>query len=240
MDQDSRTSGLRIPLTLAPEHPCAYFPDRVAQVQAFAAREVDPEIYHYLMDRHFRRSGTVFYKPTCPGCQACVPIRVPVEGFRPSKSQRRNWRTNQDLVVTESELLATEEKYNLFCRYQSEWHDGKMEHGFEEFRTFLYESPVRTVEFEYRQQDGKLLGVGICDQSTSALSSVYFYFDPDHRERGLGTFSALYEIERARAADIAHYYLGYWITGCRAMEYKSHFKPYEWLTQDGKWLLQGS
>lgn len=240
MDQASHTSGLRIPLTLAPEHPCSYFPDRVAQVQAFAANEVDPEIYHYLMDRHFRRSGNVFYKPVCPGCQACIPIRVPVEGFRPSKSQRRNWRANEDLLITEASPRPTEEKYDLFQRYQSEWHDGKMDHGFDEFRTFLYESPVRTVEFEYRQPDGKLLGVGICDLSGSALSSVYFYFDPDYRQRGLGTFGALYEIERARAGDIAHYYLGYWITGCAAMEYKARFQPYEWLSPDGKWMPQGS
>lgn len=195
-----------------------------------------PELYHGFMNAGFRRSGRLVYQPVCEGCRACVPIRVPVERFRPSKSQRRCCRRNEDVTVSVQEPAATDEKYDLYRRYATQWH-GKAEadetrEGFEEF---LYESPVDTIEFIHRDPAGKLIAVGLCDLSPASLSSVYFYFDPAEAKRGLGTFGAVYEIETARRLGIPHYYLGYWITGCGAMEYKASYRPAEVLHPDGVW-----
>src|SRR2546423_296124 len=93
--------------------------------------------------------------------------------------------------------------------------------------------PVRTIEFEYRDQAGALLAVGICDVCESSLSTVYFYFDPEHRQRGLGTFGAVREIAHAREHGIPYYYLGYWIRGCGSMSYKASFRPHQLLGTDG-------
>jgi arginine-tRNA-protein transferase len=82
------------------------------------------------------------------------------------------------------------------------------------------------------------LAVGICDVCPSSLSSVYFYFDPSESARSLGTYGALREIEATRRMDIPYYYLGYWIKGCGAMEYKSNFAPNEILHPDGVWRPQ--
>ena len=68
-----------------------------------------------------------------------------------------------------------------------------------------------------------------------SLSSVYFYYDPDEARRGLGTFGALHEIESAAREGIPYYYLGYWVAGCGAMEYKAGFRPNEVLCGDGVW-----
>jgi arginine-tRNA-protein transferase len=72
----------------------------------------------------------------------------------------------------------------------------------------------------------------VCARS---LSSVYFYFDPAHARRGLGTYGAMREIELARQRGIAHYYLGYWVQPCGAMRYKDEFRPNELLGADGTW-----
>ena len=80
-----------------------------------------------------------------------------------------------------------------------------------------------------------MLGVGLCDLSPASLSSVYFYHDPAESHRGLGTFGVLYEIEYARELSIPYYYLGYWIKGCGAMEYKAAFRPNQVLWPDGQW-----
>jgi leucyl-tRNA---protein transferase len=94
---------------------------------------------------------------------------------------------------------------------------------------------VDTIEFAYRDAAGKLLGVGLCDVCDESLSTVYFYHDPAESRRGIGTYSALYEIEHARRLGIPYYYLGFWIAACGKMNYKATFRPSEVLHPDGVW-----
>jgi leucyl-tRNA---protein transferase len=225
-----------VSLTTLPDHPCSYFPERTARSRAAWAARLPGGLYHQFMDAGFRRSGKVVYQPICAGCRACVPIRVRAIGFIPDKSQRRCWRKNQDVVVSAQPLNASVETYNLYRRYIQKWHGGDgAEHSPADFERFLCQSPVQSLEFRYRDQAGKLLAVGICDVSDQALSSVYFYFDPDASQRSLGTFGALFELGYAKEKAIEYYYLGYWIDGCDTMQYKNRFRPCELLGADGKW-----
>ncbi len=217
-----------------PNHPCNYLPDRQTTLRAFWASENDPGIYQSFMDAGFRRSGRMVYQPICQGCRACQPLRVAVAGFHPNKSQRRCWKANQDLSVTIGLPQPTDEKFDLYRRYLQRFQKDQG-NSYEDWVDFLYDSPVMTEEFCYRDAAGKLLGVGICDISEKSLSSVYFYHDPDYACRGLGTFGALYEIAQATQRGLPYYYLGYWIANCKTMSYKSMFGPHELLGPDGVW-----
>ncbi len=201
------------------------------------ADRLPAEVYRQFMDAGFRRSGRIFYQPVCRGCRRCLQLRVPTDTFVASKSQRRVWRRNQDLNVTQVAPQPTPEKFELYSRYQRDWHDGAMLGDWNEFCQFLYDSPVPSVELEYRTPDNQLIGVSICDISAEALSSVYFYFDPQMAHRRLGTYSVLYEIDLARRFGISYYYLGYWVEGCPQMEYKAFFRPHEVLEPDGGWRV---
>ena len=220
-------------LTVLPPQACSYLPGRVTTLRAFATDQLDGEAYHRFMDAGFRRSGRMVYQPVCHGCRACVPVRVPVDRFRPDKSQRRCQRRNADLSVSVADPMPTDEKFDLYRRYVTQWHDGDDDRA--AFESFLYGSPVQTVEFCYRDGHGRLLAVGIADVCRQSFSSVYFYFDPAHRDRGLGTFGVLHEIAWAARAAIPYYYLGYWVSGCRKMEYKGNFRPCQTLGADGRW-----
>jgi arginine-tRNA-protein transferase len=226
-------------LVTVPEHPCAYLPQRTAQTRAFWADHLQPAVYEAFMDAGFRRSGKVIYQPTCRGCRACLPIRIPVGRFVPNKSQRRSLRRNADLTLAIAAPHATAEKYELYARYTHQWHAAEEVPSWDQFLTFLYDSPVQTLEMCYRDGQGRLLGVGICDVGPRALSSVYFYFEPRQSSRSLGTYSALQEIDIARARRLPYYYLGYWVRGCRAMEYKANYHPHQVLQPDGRWLEEG-
>ena len=228
-------------LTDTGEHPCSYLPDRLSRNRGFWAESLAPRIYQGFMNANFRRSGKIVYQPACNGCRKCVSIRVPVTSFQPSKSQRRAWRKNQDLIVTSGPAIATEESFQLYQRYLKDWHgkasdDADEDTSQEEFVAFLYDSPVETLEYQYRDAGGRLLAVGICDISDAALSTVYFFHDPEHAARSLGTFGALCEIESAKVQGIPYYYLGYWVDGCGSMAYKATYRPYELLHPDGVWL----
>jgi len=197
---------------------------------------MSPELYEQFMDCGFRRSGKLLYQPVCRGCRSCISLRVPVTLFRPDKSQRRCARRNLDLCVTHAPPVASAEKFELYQRYISQWHGrtGVEDHG--AFETFLYESPLSsTLEFQYRDSSSRLLAVGICDLCPHSLSSVYFYFDPTESRRGLGTFGAMYEIQFAASRNLEFYYLGFWVDGCRTMQYKKTFGPNQILGPDGLW-----
>jgi len=222
-------------LTVLPAGACAYNSSRIAQLRALAAGRMDPSIYHGFMDAGFRRSGRMIYQPVCAKCRRCVPIRIPVEQFELSKSQRRVVRRNADLRVSVSSPSLTDEKYLLYKRYLDSRHDGEQDASREGLEQFLYESPVETAEFEYRTPNGHLMAVGICDLSQQSLSSVYFYFDPDQPRRSLGHFGVLQEIEFCRVHAIPHVYLGYWVVDAASMSYKIAYKPCELLWSDGIW-----
>lgn len=227
-------------LVTLPPHDCSYLPGRAATSRAFYADRLAPELYHDFMDAGFRRSGKIVYQPICQGCRRCLPLRVLVNEFQPGKSQRRCTRRNADLVISQGEPALTEEKFNLYSRYVTKWHQSVPRpdddvNNLETFEAFLYDSPVDSLEFTYRTPAGDLLAVGICDVSRRSLSSVYFYFDPAESKRGLGTLGVLHELAIARAMSIPFYYLGYWVRGCASMEYKANFRPFQFLSPDGQW-----
>jgi arginine-tRNA-protein transferase len=232
---------LGVPLTVFPQHDCSYLPGRRSVSRGLLVGQMPGQTYHWFMDAGFRRSGKLLYQPMCPGCRACMSLRVPVETFRASKSQRRCARRNEHLRIDWAEPSATQEKYELYQRYLTMWH-GKSDEddqSWEAFESFLYDSPVDTIECCYRDAAGRLLAVGICDVCSASLSSVYFYHEPTEARRGLGTFGALCEIEAACRFGIPYYYLGYWVSGCSAMQYKASFRPCEILHPDGTWRALG-
>jgi arginine-tRNA-protein transferase len=223
-------------LTVLPAHDCSYLPGREAVHRGFMTHRMTGDLYHRFMDAGFRRSGKVFYQPICRGCRECVPIRVLTDRFRPSKSQRRVVRRNADVRVTIGPVEATDEKYDLYRRYLSARHDREpADDGPDAFKSFLYDSPVDTMEFQYRGPTGSLIAVGIADICELSLSSVYFFFDPVEADRSLGTFGAITEIGWAQRSRIPYYYLGYHINDSGKMNYKKNFRPGELLRIDGVW-----
>lgn len=223
-----------LPLLHTPTHTCSYLPDRVARLEVLLATPHDPGTYQALMDARFRRNGVMFYRPDCPDCRACVPIRVPVERFAPSRSQRRAWRRNRDVRVEIGRPRGGDDRFELYRRYQAFQHDEHDDCDRDEFERFLCDTCIDTIEMAYYLGE-RLIGVGIVDVCPDALSSVYFYFEPAEARRSLGVFSAMREIEECRRRNRAYWYIGYWVQGCAKMEYKSRYRPCELLGPDGVW-----
>jgi arginine-tRNA-protein transferase len=187
------------------------------------------------MDLNFRRAGGVFYRPSCASCDECRMIRLPVDAFRASRSQRRCWQRNADLEIRVESAVLTEEKLQLYRRYLADRHDGQMTGSAEEFREFLYTSPIRTHELSYRLA-GRLVAVGVVDIEPRAVSAVYCYYDPNMPRRSLGVLNVLHTIELCRKQARPYLYLGFFIKDCQAMNYKANYRPAELLQADGRWV----
>jgi len=217
-----------------PEFPCPYLEGRGARHLTILPTPLAPGLYHSLMDLNFRRSGPVFYRTACDGCDACRALRVPVAGFRPSRAHRRCRARNADVALSVGTPQPTAEKHALYRRYLEARHDGQMDGSEHEFAGFLYASPLYTEEFELRIGE-RLLGVGLVDVEPEALSAVYFYFDPELGSRSPGVLNILCLIDECRRRGVPWLYLGYHVGGARAMEYKTGFRPCELLQPDGSW-----
>ena len=213
--------------------PCPYLPGRIARHANVTLNPAPAGVYHSLMDLNFRRLGAIFYRPQCDSCQECRMLRVPVEEFRPSRSQRRSLARNRDIVVELGSPTVSEEKQRLYQRYLQDRHDGQMD-GSKEELGFLCSSVIASIEMRYRL-NGTLIGVGIADVEPLAMSAVYSYFDPSLAARSLGVFNVLWMIEECRRRGLPHLYLGYYVRDCRKMSYKAGYRPCEILGPDGSW-----
>jgi arginyl-tRNA--protein-N-Asp/Glu arginylyltransferase len=228
-------------LYVSPEHACNYLPQRQARsVFVDPGFTMDQALYGLLAAHGFRRSGPHVYRPHCEGCQACVPIRVPVAGFRPDRTQKRLYRRNADLRCSLRPAEFDPEHFALYGRYVAARHpDGGMDGGSEaDYRQFLLSPWGKTSLLEIRA-DGQLLAVAVTDELPDALSAVYTFYDPASGDRSLGTYAILMQIEETRRRGMGWLYLGYWIAESRKMSYKGRFRPFETLDADG-WRPQAT
>ncbi len=209
--------------------PCPYLPGR--SFTAFVPGPGWAGEYRALMDLRFRRTGAMAYAPICRGCRACVPIRVDVARFAPRRDQRRVAARNADLRIAVAARGADGERTELWRRYQLAVH-GDQTAG-DPSGMMLDDGGVPGGELHARDADGRLLAVSIIDVAGDALSSVYCYYDPDARSRGLGTFMALAELAHAAALGCRWWYLGFWVDGCARMAYKRRFGPHQLLGPSG-------
>ena len=192
----------------------------------------------------FRRSQTIAYRPACESCRACVSVRVLVDDFRPSASQRRPMRANADLLGAFVAPKPTNEHYSLFRSYLDARHPegGMADMSSLDFAMMVEDTPYRhrahrisPAERDAATADasGPLLAVCLTDRLADGLSLVYSFYDPDVARRSLGSFVILDHIEKARRLGLPHVYLGYWVEGSKKMGYKASYLPQERLGLHG-------
>ncbi len=215
--------------TTAPA-PCPYLPNRLERKVVTELAQGDPVKFHEVLSRSgFRRSHAIAYAPACPGCSACVPVRIAVEHFEESRTFRKLRRANADLAVLPSLARASGEQHRLFLAYQDTRHAGgdmaSME--FHEYRAMIEDSPIETLLYEFRDPDERLIAAVLTDVMDDGLSAVYSFYRPDLPKRSLGTFAVLTLVDACRALGLPYLYLGYWIAESRKMAYKSRFRPLE-------------
>lgn len=218
--------------------PCPYLMGRTSRlplrlpVRALNRKELDKRLV-----AGDRRQGLLLYRPDCPECSACEPIRVDVARFRPGRTQRRIFaRGEQAIHVRLGSPQTCDEYVALYNEHKRArgLATGETAIDSDGYRSFLADSCCETFELRYFL-DEQLLGIAITDRSRDSLSAVYCYFDPKHEKLSPGTYSILKQVELCRQWGLRYLYLGLYIADCRAMAYKDRFLPHERLV-DGQWL----
>lgn len=220
--------------------PCPYLDGQIERKVVTELSGPNAEgLYERLSRAGFRRSHNLAYRPACPSCNACVPVRIAATDFEMTKSFRRVMGANADLSADDIDANATVEQFRLFSSYQRARHEGGDMSGmaFNDYRSMVEDTPVTSRSVEFRDDKGTLLAVMLMDRMEDSLSAVYSFFDGGQTRRSLGTYMILWMVQRARACGLPYVYLGYWIDGSNKMAYKARFHPLEALGADG-WAVK--
>lgn len=230
-------SGKSIVLYKSEENSCNYLKGEIsASIFANPYETPNWSVYTQLIQKGFRRSGEMVYRPDCASCRQCISVRLKVDDFSPSRRFRRTKKHNQDIETVTAKPQFTAEYFALYQRYLAAQHaGGDMDNPSEtDFSNFLITEWSETVFLESRL-DGRLLSVAVTDVVLDGLSSVYTFYDPEERKRSLGNFSILSQIALCQRLNGQYLYLGYWVSGCQKMAYKNDFAPLEYFYDD-QWL----
>lgn len=210
-------------------HPCSYLEQQQARnIYPDPHQPMTNSLYSHLIQHGFRRSGEQAYRPYCPDCHACVPVRINTHTFRANRSQLRCLKRNKDVSVSIHSADFNPEHFQLYSRYIRGRHQGggmdnPTEESYTNFLTSTW-SDTGLIEFRLQQQ---LIAVAVTDFIHDGASAFYTFFDPNMAKRSLGTFAILQQLQLAKTHDISWLYLGYWIKDCQKMRYKQSFSAVE-------------
>jgi arginine-tRNA-protein transferase len=212
--------------------PCSYLPDEEeCLLIAVDERLQNKHSYSLLMMEGFRRSGEQSYRPHCPTCNACQSLRVLIDDFKPSKSQKRSLKRNANFIIKHSDQIK-KSYYPLYENYINTFHqDGSMyPASVQQFESFISSKLTSQLFIETWSVVGgkeQLICVAVTDVLTNGLSAVYTFYHPDFKSHGLGRFSILTQIDLCRQMQLPYLYLGYQIDDCKKMNYKNSYYPHE-------------
>lgn len=232
---------------------CGYLPNKLAQsLIASPQHLIDANVYSGLIQQGFRRSGKFAYRPHCENCRECIPVRVILQDFIPSRSQKRAYKQHNNLSVAIINVAFHEEHYALYSAYQNARHlDARQldkssndknsiqnekpeKDDAEQYRNFLCQSNVESVLVEFRENN-QLKMVSVIDIVRDGISAVYTFYDTSDTKTSYGTYNVLWQIEWSKNLGLPYLYLGYWIKDSKKMMYKQNFKPLDKLI-DGEWV----
>jgi arginine-tRNA-protein transferase len=214
-------------------HPCSYLPRDGAALDVRVMVDVTPDELDSMLERGWRRFGPCYFRPVCGSCGECVTVRVRAGEFAPSRSQRRAKNRASRLRRVVSPPRVDPERLALYAKWHAEREEAR---GWEPSSLsasryaldFAFPHPAAREAAFYDDDDGgRLVGLGLFDETPSALSAVYFFYDPALHRDSLGVANVLCLLDDARAAGRPYVYLGYRVSGCASLAYKSTFGPHE-------------
>lgn len=217
---------------LAEATDCPYLPNLQSQNLYFLAKSVDNEEFDQLMEQGWRRFAYYYFKPQCPSCNSCTPIRIPSHDFVRSKSQKRLWKKNKEVTVTFEPKRYRPEIFDIYNNHNQRFENNTSESE-QDFINTHYQDTCESLQSEF-YIDGILVAVGFLDIGVNSLSSSYFIYLTEYEHYSLGNFGVLAELEFCKQQEIPYYYLGYHVKDNQSMAYKSKFYPqqkYNWSTQ---------
>jgi leucyl-tRNA---protein transferase len=206
--------------------------------QQFFADHVTAEQIDSLLEQGWRHFGTHFFRYSYAfyglEIRQVIPLRIRLDQFSPTKSQRRTLKKNQDLRTVIGPIDITAESELLFNRHKTRFETGVPDSIYDFLSHGPATEPCEAMEVAVYNND-RLLAASYFDKGTNSTSGIYAMFEPGESHRRLGIFTLLKEIDYAIEAGREFYYLGYAYEGPSFYDYKKRFRGSEAFDWTGNW-----
>ena len=210
--------------------------------EVFETPRVTPGQLDRLLAEGWRHFGTYFFRYSLglheSDIRLVIPLRIRLNTFSLSKSQRRVLRRNDDLQTEIRPVEITADVADLFDRHKQRFKFGVPASIYDFLSDDPAHVPGETLEVNVKLH-GHLAAVSYFDVGEKAVSAIYAMFDPDLSRRGLGIFTMLKEIEFAIGSGKDFYYQGYSYEGHSFYDYKKRFRGSEEFDWRGNWTSSG-
>jgi leucyl-tRNA---protein transferase len=206
--------------------------------QNFLCLEASPTEMDRFWAEGWRHFGILFfrYRTAVHGRKrfSVLPLRVDLERFRPTRSQKRVLAKNSDARIWLRPAFVDEEKERLFLKHRERFEEN-IPLALNQFLSPVPDSvPCPNLELCVYLGE-KLAGVTFLDIGKTATSAVYAMFDPEEAKRSLGILMMLYSIHYSRQQGYGYYYPGYAYHETYAYDYKKRFAGLEYLDWEAGW-----
>ena len=218
--------------------PCPYLTNRDEKKIFLIMDDINKSNeYEHLIKSGFRRSHNILYNQVCADCNLCKSIRINVNNFKLSKSNKRVLNKNKNLFTKKLSDNPSKEQFTLFKKYLEFKHnDSEMnEMDFQDYCKMFVSKGINTKVYEYFYK-GELVGCVISDFLEGSISMVYSFYSELFLKNSFGKYIILDHFRLAKDFDMDYVYLGYWVEGSSKMEYKNSFNSSEVLI-DNKWTI---
>lgn len=167
-----------------------------------------------------------------------IPLRIRLDEFQPSKSQRQLLRRNAGLVSKRGPIRFSQQKFKLFDLHVQRLHERQPASLASFLNQHSSQLPVQGQEWRVYFEKN-LMACSFFHLGAETVSGTYCIFDPAYGQFSLGTYTMLLELLLAKELGKKYYYHGYTYNVPSQFDYKLNFNALEsmdWTT--GEWRAQ--
>ena len=205
----------------------------------FACLKVSPAQMDHLWAEGWRHFGIYFfrYRRSVHDKKSftVLPLRVNLEHFSLTRSQRRVLAKNRDAKIVCRPAATDGQKHTLFAKHSVRFRDN-VPASLDDFLSPQPASMPCVARELCVYLDERLVGVTYLDLGKHATSAVYAIFDPTEAKRSLGILMMLHSLQLSCQRGCRYYYPGYAYREPFIYDYKKRFRGLEYLDWDSGWL----
>jgi len=101
------------------DYECAYIPGNSVRMNYKYVKNPTAEFNSAVIQRGWRRFGKYYFHPICNGCNECKSLRIEVESFKPSKSQRKAENRNKETKIIIQKPSISQMHLDLYNKYHN-------------------------------------------------------------------------------------------------------------------------